>query len=766
MRNLSEVYGSVRFTLSLQDDLPYCVGWLSLPADNAWPQWLRIMLYVTGLLYLFVGIAVMSDIFMFSIERITSEKRLIRIYDDSTGALKECSVFVWNETVANLTLMALGSSAPEILLACIEAVKAIVSPTKEPPDSLGLFTILGSAAFNLFAISGICIVSVTSPQTKRIEKFGVFILTSFCSLFAYAWMLLITVFISPNEIELWEAGLTFLFFPMMVLMAFTADKQLWSTICSHRSQSNTSEMSQPGAETLGDSKSHHSKQDKNEDVEFRDLSLESQPGPVEGQPHKTGFRYVTTARFSRMNQYSQRISNEIAIDGLRKQHFGWAYFSCPTYMVSAGAREVSCLVHFQRHHVTSETGSKTLAKSCTEGNSKSLAGERETEKSRKSLQHHSVETGSVDPRRNSTSKNSLTPTTDIFYVPFEVRPGSAQPGIHYEPISAGVLHFTGEESEQSIVIGLNVDNSVPDCSEPLDFYVILTSHHSNNLKRDKNAEDREEEQKSQNLLRVATPASPSVARILLLSSDASDCLEMQTSHYYATPDSPSVVVAVIRRGPCQQFCQVEIFTRDGTARAADENGDYLPLTKDIEFQPGVSSHLISIQLTQHKPLSHMLGCVAALKTAVTGITLVAIGTSLPDAFASRTAARLDDSADNSIGNITGSNSVNVFLGLGVPWLFSAIDATIRGKRFCVSTSGVCEASMLFLGMALLCLGNLICRRKVFAGELGGPVCSKWIAGLGCITLWIIYVLVLSLRAYDVIGWNINVPSSSCGTTGK
>ncbi|KAA3681335.1 uncharacterized protein DEA37_0013271, partial [Paragonimus westermani] len=52
--------------------------------------------------------------------------------------------------------------------------------------------------------------------------------------------------------------------------------------------------------------------------------------------------------------------------------------------------------------------------------------------------------------------------------------------------------------------------------------------------------------------------------------------------------------------------------------------------------------------------ANQLGCVAGLKTAVTGITLVAIGTSLPDAFASRTAARLDESADNSIGNITGT----------------------------------------------------------------------------------------------------------------
>lgn len=31
-------------------------------------------------------------------------------------------VAVWNPTVANLTLMALGSSAPEILLSCIETI--------------------------------------------------------------------------------------------------------------------------------------------------------------------------------------------------------------------------------------------------------------------------------------------------------------------------------------------------------------------------------------------------------------------------------------------------------------------------------------------------------------------------------------------------------------------------------------------------------------------------------------------------------------------
>ena len=52
-------------------------------------------------------------------------------------------------------------------------------------------------------------------------------------------------------------------------------------------------------------------------------------------------------------------------------------------------------------------------------------------------------------------------------------------------------------------------------------------------------------------------------------------------------------------------------------------------------------------------LAGLLGCVVGLKTAVTGITLVALGTSLPDTFASRSAALHDEFADNSIGNVTG-----------------------------------------------------------------------------------------------------------------
>ncbi|CAF4648192.1 unnamed protein product [Rotaria magnacalcarata] len=84
---------------------------------------LRAVLYFIFLLYLFLGIAIIADIFMSAIETITSRKQKIR-YPDPGEKDKYLTVEVrlWNDTVANLTLMALGSSSPEILLSIIEIV--------------------------------------------------------------------------------------------------------------------------------------------------------------------------------------------------------------------------------------------------------------------------------------------------------------------------------------------------------------------------------------------------------------------------------------------------------------------------------------------------------------------------------------------------------------------------------------------------------------------------------------------------------------------
>ena len=73
-------------------------------------------------------------------------------------------VRVWNGTVANLTLMALGTSAPEILLSIIE----IVGNDFKSGD-LGPGAIVGSAAFNLMGITAVCISSIPGTESRQIK---------------------------------------------------------------------------------------------------------------------------------------------------------------------------------------------------------------------------------------------------------------------------------------------------------------------------------------------------------------------------------------------------------------------------------------------------------------------------------------------------------------------------------------------------------------------------------------------------------------------
>ena len=65
--------------------------------------------------------------------------------------------------MANLSLMALGSSAPEILLNVIE-----ITLGDFKAGALGPSTIVGSAAFNLLVIIAVCVCAITDG-TKKVE---------------------------------------------------------------------------------------------------------------------------------------------------------------------------------------------------------------------------------------------------------------------------------------------------------------------------------------------------------------------------------------------------------------------------------------------------------------------------------------------------------------------------------------------------------------------------------------------------------------------
>ena len=71
-----------------------------------------------------------------------------------------------------------------------------------------------------------------------------------------------------------------------------------------------------------------------------------------------------------------------------------------------------------------------------------------------------------------------------------------------------------------------------------------------------------------------------------------------------------------------------------------------------------------------------LGAMLGLPDAVVGITFSAVGTSLPNLVASMVVAR-KGLGNMAVSNALGSNTFNVLIGLGLPWL-----------AFCLSHGGV------------------------------------------------------------------------------
>merc|ERR1711990_1106127 len=146
-----------------------------------------------------------------------------------------------------------------------------------------------------------------------------------------------------------------------------------------------------------------------------------------------------------------------------------------------------------------------------------------------------------------------------------------------------------------------------------------------------------------------------------------------------------------------------------------------------------------------------LGCFIFLKDSVNAIAFVALGTSVPDTFASKVAAIQDDTADDSVGNVTGSNAVNVFLGIGIAWSMAAIYHWANGDYFKVSPGSLGFNLTIFCCEALLAIIILLLRRNpAVGGELGGPKAVKAVTSSIFVLFWITYVGLSAMEAYGAI----------------
>lgn len=115
---------------------------------------------------------------------------------------------------------------------------------------------------------------------------------------------------------------------------------------------------------------------------------------------------------------------------------------------------------------------------------------------------------------------------------------------------------------------------------------------------------------------------------------------------------------------------------------------------------------------------------------VIGLTIVAFGTSLPEAAVSITSA-VQESAELAIGNIIGSNILNIFLILGISTLFASL--TVQKTTLYIEIPYVVIISIVLMIMGFI------------GGQLG------WIDGLILWVLFIlffVYLIVLSKKGKD------------------
>lgn len=865
----------------------FCGGGLLLPfllEEERWDQTFRAILYLLGLLYCFLGVAIIADVFMGAIEVITSKTRkiyLARSSPNPTGvwrpgkakvgdaAVEEgkssngtgdhaggkdggsqdgdepevVEVRVWNDTVANLTLMALGSSAPEILLSVIE-----ISGKGFEAGELGPGTIVGSAAFNLLVISAVCVIGIPDGETRIIKGIKVFAVTTTFSLFAYAWLLVILVAVTPNVVDVWEAALTLIFFPLLVILAYIAD-QPWT--CSGASAlhfGGKKQLELGAGQLTGNSEGERMLNGK---TFFRNGHLD-----------KDGL----VAFVKEVKKYPGLSDEDAALLAASRlvdsQPHSRMWYRIGAVRSFSGGRKTQPKLSLKLQEVYDTINEHP--------NAPNIGKLLEPDELRKAVIEFRAATVAV-PENVGTFEVTICRHGDLqprAKVKVETIDGTAQENEDYIPINQ-IIVFEPNETEKQITVEIVNDNQWEPDEE---FFLKLTLVDDEVLDDNSSIKEIEEKEEKVQLGRISimeitilnddepgvisfpkrgllVKETVGVAQITVLRKDGADG---EVSVRWRTLDKSAVSgkdykggsgVLVFKHTEVTRILEIpiindmeaekdecfeiELFEPTGGAKLGSINRMAVTITNDEDFN-SVMGHLMSLTnanmeaIRVHRDtwasqlkdamnvnggdlenatwgdyLMHFLtfgwkvffsivpppgllggwpcfflslfmiglitavvgdlaaifGCIVGLKDSITAITLVAMGTSLPDTFASKTAAVQEKYADNAIGNITGSNSVNVFLGLGLPWLMAALFHYSKGSVFKVPVGNLGFSVMVYTTTALLTVGLFVIRRNVSVfgkAELGGPKPYKIGSAIFLLFLWVAYVFFSSLQTYGYI----------------
>ncbi|KAG2563933.1 hypothetical protein PVAP13_8KG380700 [Panicum virgatum] len=182
----------------------------------------RATLYTVALAYCFIGLSAITARFFKSMEQIMKHSREVVSVDPHTNMPVVKQEKVWNYTIADIALLAFGTSFPQISLATIDAIRNLGQLTA---GGLGPGTLVGSAAFDMFPIHAVCVVMPRAGSKKKISDLGVWLVELFWSFWAYIWLYFILEVWTPGVITLWEALLTVLQYGLLLLHVYAQDKR-------------------------------------------------------------------------------------------------------------------------------------------------------------------------------------------------------------------------------------------------------------------------------------------------------------------------------------------------------------------------------------------------------------------------------------------------------------------------------------------------------------------------------------------------------------
>ncbi|XP_066451917.1 sodium/calcium exchanger 1 isoform X1 [Eleutherodactylus coqui] len=533
----------------------------------------RATVYFVAMVYMFLGVSIIADRFMSSIEVITSQEKEITIKKPN-GETTRTTVRIWNETVSNLTLMALGSSAPEILLSVIE-----VCGHNFQAGDLGPSTIVGSAAFNMFIIIALCVYVVPDGETRRIKHLRVFFVTAAWSIFAYTWLYMILSVFSPGVVEVWESLLTFFFFPICVVFAWVADRRLLFYKYVYK-RYRAGKQRGMIIETEGDRPSSKA------DIEMDGKALNSHTEnfidgslvlEVDEKDHddeearRDMARILKELKQKHPDKEMEQLIELANYQVLSQQQKSRAFYRIQATRLMTGAGNI-----LKRH--AADQARKAV--SMHEVNTEIIENDPVSKIFFEQVTYQCLENcGTVAltiARRGGDLNNTV-------FVDFRTEDGTANAGSDYE-FTEGTVVFKPGETQKEIRVGI-IDDDI--FEEDENFLVHLSNIRVNSENTEVNFE-------SNHVTSLACLGSPSTATVTIFDDDHAGIFTFEEQVTHVSESVGTMEVKVLRTSGARGTVIVPYKTVEGTARGGGE--DFEDTCGQLEFQNDEIVKTISVKI--------------------------------------------------------------------------------------------------------------------------------------------------------------------------